>query len=69
MVHKSILWKYFALSDPPTYYKNNRTHRSAWCIGCLNVKMMRAREHDISDARYGAHAAVRSEAELQKLGA
>jgi len=64
MVHKSVLWEYFSLSNP-TFYKNNFNLQITWCIGCLDFNMMRAREQDLSSARYHAHTALGSEAEPQ----
>ena len=61
-----LLWKYF--HQDKTYYKSDKTHKNAWCKGCLNARKRAMIELDTSKVRGGLITAVRSELELEKAG-
>ena len=69
-MHKSGLWKYFSTTTPPTYFRNDRSHRAAWCNACLQQYVTNGRELDALHIRSGEAEAtsIRSESELRQEG-
>jgi len=67
-MRKSGIWKYFSTTTPPTYFKNDRTHRNAWCDACVQRIIMKERELDAVRVRSGEATSIRSEDELRTVG-
>jgi hypothetical protein len=44
MAPASLLWKLFHKDG--SKYLNNKTHKNAWCEGCLKAKMQERRDSD-----------------------
>ena len=62
----SPLWKHFY--QDKSYYKTDKTHKNAWCKGCLEARKRVMIELDALKVRGGLIDAVRSEKELEKAG-
>jgi hypothetical protein len=62
----SPLWKYFF--QDKTYYKSDKTHKNAWCLGCLDARKRVMIELDASKVREGLMFGVRNQEELNKAG-
>ncbi|KAF8964937.1 hypothetical protein BDZ97DRAFT_2001757 [Flammula alnicola] len=60
----STLWKYFYQNK--TYYKSDKTHKNAWCHGCLDARKRVMIELDASKVRAGLISGGRSQEELDK---
>ena len=62
----SSLWKYFF--QDKTYYKSDKTHKNAWCHGCLNARKRVMTEMDVSKVCAGLMSEGRNQEELNKTG-
>ena len=62
----SPLWKYFFQNK--TLYKSDKTHKNAWCRGCLDARKHVMIELDASKVREGMVLGMRSDEELEKAG-
>jgi hypothetical protein len=60
----SALRKYFYQDE--SYYKSDKTHKNAWCKGCLEARKCAMIELDALKVRGGLIDAVRSKQEIKK---